>query len=345
MTHADEVAGEPGHHNAPGSRRSWRTAAALLLALLTLPAAAQAAAATPKANTNGAREVSYGSAVLTGAVNPNGSDTSYYFQYGLTRAYGSQTAISDAGSGSKAVPVRLGITGLQPLTVYHYRLVAVNSSGASIGEDEKLLTTKVPLSLQILSSPNPVTFGGLVTVQGTLSGTGNASRGVVLQGNAFPFTAGFQTIGNPELTSPTGSFSFTVPNQEQSTQFRVLTTTNAPVVSPVTTESVAVRVSSHVARTKRRGFARIYGTVTPSVIGAQVGVLRIAQGHGILAGGTVVKPGNSISGQFSRVVRVKKGAYRVLVKVAPGGVVSAYGTEVEAAPSPHGDGAARPINS
>ena len=40
----------------------------------------------------------------------------------------------------------------------------------------------------------------------------------------------------------------------------------------------------------------------------------------------MVKPLNSISGQFSRVVRVSKGAYRVLVKVAPGGVVSAYGT-------------------
>ena len=206
--------------------------------------------------------------------------------------------------------MRLPITGLQPITVYHYRLVAVNGSGASIGDDEKLLTTKVPLSLAILASPNPVTFGGLVTVQGTLSGTDNAKRAVVLQANPFPFI-GFQSIGNPELTDNNGGFSFTLLNQEQSTQFRVFTTTNTPVISPVTTENVAVRVSSHVARTRRRGFARIYGTVTPAVIGAQVGMLRIAQGHGILAGGTVVKPRNSISGQFSRVVRVQKGAYRV----------------------------------
>ena len=105
-----------------------------------------------------------------------------------------------------------------------------------------------------------------------------------------------------------------MPALEQSTQFRVFTTTNTPVISAVATENVAVRVISHVARTRRRGFARIYGTVTPAVIGAQVGMLRIAQGHGILAGGTVVKPLNSISGQFSRVVRVQKGAYRVLVQ-------------------------------
>ncbi len=222
--------------------------------------------------------------------------------------------------------MRLAIAGLQPITVYHYRLVAVNASGVSTGADNAFKTTAVPLSLAILSSPNPVPFGGAVTVQGTLSGTLNANRAVVLQANTFPFTAGFQSIGNPELTTSTGSFSFTVPSLEQITQFRVFTTTNAPVVSPVATENVAVRVSSHVARTKRSGFARIYGTVTPAVVGAQVGVLRIAQGHGILAGGTIVKARNSISGQFSRIVRVKKGAYRVLVKVVPGGVVSAYGT-------------------
>jgi hypothetical protein len=296
-----------------------------LLAGLALPAAAQANGA-PKATTGNAREVSYASATLAGSVNPNEENTSYYFQYGPTRAYGSQTSISNVGPGKSAVNVKLAIAGLQPITVYHYRLVAVNGSGVSTGGDQTLLTTKVPLSLAILSSPNPVPFGGLVTVQGTLSGTGNANRAVVLQANAFPFTAGFQTVGNPELTTATGSFSFTVPALEQSTQFRVFTTTNTPVISAVATENVAVRVSSHVARTKRRGFARIYGTVTPAVIGAQVGMLRIALGHGILAGGTVVKPLNSISGQFSRVVRVQKGAYRVLVKVAPGGVVSAYGT-------------------
>jgi len=328
MTHSLKVAGDSARdaRRRPAASRPFVALALMLMVgALAMASAAQAASA-PKVNTTGPREVSYGSAVLTGSLNPNGANTSYYFQYGVTRAYGSQTAIADAGAGSKTISVRLPITGLQPITVYHYRLVAVNASGATIGDDEKLLTTKVPLSLAILASPNPVTFGGLITVQGTLSGTDNAKRAVVLQANPFPYTGGFQSVGNPELTTATGGFSFTLLNQEQSTQFRVFTTTNTPVISPVASENVAVRVSSHVARTKRRGFARIYGTVTPAVIGAQVGMLRIAQGHGILAGGTGVKPGNSISGKFSRVVRVKKGAYRVLVKVAPGGVVSAYGT-------------------
>ncbi|HUA75218.1 MAG TPA: hypothetical protein VL988_10720 [Solirubrobacteraceae bacterium] len=306
-------------------RRSGLLVLAASAAALALPVAAQAAGA-PKVTTGTARSVSYASAVLTGAVNPNGSNTSYYFQYGPTKAYGSQTGIADAGSGSSANNVRLTISGLQPITIYHYRLVAVNSAGVALGADRTLKTEKVPLSLAILAAPNPTPFGGSVTVQGTLSGTGNANRAVVLQANSFPYTAGFQSIGNTELTTATGEFKFIVPALTASAQFRVFTPTSTPVISPTASVNVAVRVSSHVARTKRRGFARIYGTVTPAVNGAQVGMLRIAQGHGILAGGTIAKPLNAGSSQFSRVVRVKKGAYRVLVKVAPGAVISAYGT-------------------
>jgi hypothetical protein len=32
----------------------------------------------------------------------------------------------------------------------------------------------------------------------------------VLQANPFPYTAGFKTVGNPELTKATGGFSFPV---------------------------------------------------------------------------------------------------------------------------------------
>ncbi len=99
------------------------------------------------------------------------------------------------------------------------------------------------------------------------------------------------------------------------TQYRVVTTTKPAIVSPVTTESVAVKVSSHIAKTKRKGYARIYGTVTPAETGAQVGMLRILGGRGVLAGGTILKAnGTTTSSSFSRVVKVKKGLYRVLIR-------------------------------
>jgi hypothetical protein len=269
--------------------------------------------------------VSYASATLTGTLNPHGSDTSYYFQYGPTHAYGGQSAIADAGSGATAVGVSLAIGGLQPLTLYHYRLVAVNAGGVSMGSDRTFLTTKVPLSLQILASPNPVLYGGSLTVQGTLSGTGNAGQQVVLQESAFPFTAGLQTLGNPQLTSATGGFSFPVLSLTAATQFRVATTANPPVLSPVTQENVQVRVDSHIARVRRHRHARFYGTVTPAENGMQVGILRIVHGRGVLVGGTVLRPHNSTSSQFSRVLPVKPGVYRVLVRVTAGPQSSNYG--------------------
>lgn len=317
-----------GRGRCRASRLASRSLATLALAAVATSLGSSAAAgavARPRVSTGGAREVSYGSAVLTGSVVPNGSDTSYYFQYGVTRAYGGQTAIADAGAGVRAVPVRLPVAGLQPLTVYHYRLVAVNGAGATIGTDAHLLTTKVPLSLQILASPNPVVFGGPVAVQGTLSGTGNANRVVILQANAFPFTAGFQNVGNSENTNPSGGFSFTLLGMTQVTQFRVVTATSPPVVSPTAVENVAVAVASHVGRTGRAHFARIFGTVMPAEDGMQVGILRIVHGHGVLVGGTLLHHRNAASSKFSRVVPVRSGVYRVLVRVTSGAQVSSYG--------------------
>ena len=144
-------------HRTKGRNRSRAVRMAGAAAILALILAAPAAAASkPGVTTGGAREVSYASAALTGTVNPNAQNTSYYFQYGPTKAYGGQSAISDAGSGSKGVSVKVAVGGLQPITVYHYRLVAVNASGATIGSDHTFTTTKVPLSLEILASPNPV---------------------------------------------------------------------------------------------------------------------------------------------------------------------------------------------
>jgi hypothetical protein len=82
------------------------------------------------------------SAKLHGHVNPEGSDTHYFFQYGLTSAYGSQAPATaqDAGAGSSQVQVQADVSGLSPATVYHYRLVAMSSAGTSYGKDVSFRT-------------------------------------------------------------------------------------------------------------------------------------------------------------------------------------------------------------
>ncbi len=295
------------------------------LALLALPQAASALA-LPGVSTGPATGVSYGSATLTGSIDPRGSNTSYYFQYGPTKAYGAQTTLADAGSGTTSVKVTVPVSGLQPITVYHYRLIAVNSGGAATGGDGAFKTAKVPLSLAITAGPNPTIFGGTLVIQGTLSGTGNENVPVTLQSNPFPYTQGFANTGNPELTSATGGFSFPFVGLTTATQFRVVTTTTKPVViSTVAPEGVAVKVEAHVAGTRRRHHARIYGTVTPAIDGMEVGIMHVVGGHEVLVAGTVLLHHNATSSRFSRVIRVKRhGLYRVFVKVTNGAQVSNY---------------------
>jgi hypothetical protein len=314
-------------------RHARRAAIATALAAQAAAALALATGAlalsAPAVTTGSAHSVSFSSALITGSVNPNGSEAFYYVQYGQTKAYGAQTAPARAGSGTQKVSVSIALAGLQPLTQYHYRLVAVNAAGASPGSDATFLTTKVPLSLSIVAAPNPVPFGGTITISGVLSGTGNSERTVVLQANAFPFTAGFQSLGNPELTSASGGFSFPILGLSIVTQYRVVALTKPTIVSPVAVEAVKVRVDDHVGRAHRAHFVRIFGTVTPAEDGMHVGILRVVRHHrAVPVAGTVLLHRNAASSSFSLAVRVHRGTYRVLVRVTNGALLSAYGTPI-----------------
>jgi subtilisin family serine protease len=76
---------------------------------------------------------------FSGVINPMGLTTTHYFEYGTTTSYGSSTAPVNAGSGDEFVSVSKKVTGLKTDgTVYHYRLVATNSSGTLYGGDQTL---------------------------------------------------------------------------------------------------------------------------------------------------------------------------------------------------------------
>jgi len=302
------------------------------MVLLTgaLAGAAEAAPGAPTTNGTSVSSLTFSSVMLNGNLNPHGKATNYYFQYGLTPGYGAQTPLAPAGNGTTEVKVRQLVGGLQPTTTYHYRLVATSAAGMAMSIDHTFTTKKVPLSLQIAGVPNPVAFGDPFLMEGTLAGTGSANHAVVLQANPFPFTGGFKQVGNPELTSPTGGFSFPVVGLRENTQLRVQTVGATIVTSPVVTESVAVRVTFHARRTHRHGRWRLYGTVMPAEAGALVGFQRLTPGgRTVNQGGNVVRSGSATTSHYSRVVRVHHhGVYRALIKVADGAHVSAYSAPV-----------------
>ena len=302
------------------------------IAALSLALAGSASAATPPtAATSGVSNVSYSSATLYGYVDAEGSATNYYFEYGTTSAYGAQSPLSPAGSSSSSVKVNQEIKGLQAATRYHYRLVAVGPGGTVAGQDRSFTTAKIPLSLALVSTPNPVVFGNPFYVEGTLSGTGGANHAIVLQANPFPYVGGFKTVGNAELTSSTGGFSFPYLGLTENAQLRVVTLGLPVVISPVVLESVAVQATFHVRRAKRRGYVRLYGTVTPAEVGALVGFQLLKPGHAsINQGGTVVKAATTTSSNFSGFMRLRHpGLYRALIKVTNDGAhVSNYSAPI-----------------
>ena len=77
------------------------------------------------------------SAVLGGTVTTNGTKTQYYFQYGLTSAYGSESnRYTTMVDGS----VSILVTGLSPDTLYRYRMVATGNGITSFGNDNSFQT-------------------------------------------------------------------------------------------------------------------------------------------------------------------------------------------------------------
>jgi hypothetical protein len=96
------------------------------------------------------------SAVLAGAVDPNGRNTTYLFEYGPTAAYGAQTAHASAGSFNSAQDVSAVVTGLQPSTIYHFRLVATNSKGTRRSQNRFFTTLPAPAPAPGVPDPGPV---------------------------------------------------------------------------------------------------------------------------------------------------------------------------------------------
>jgi hypothetical protein len=352
-----------------GRKAALYVVAVACVVLLASQAAAVATTSTtpraPRASTGGATQGSASSAVLNGAVNPHLLETTYYFEYGPTVAYGSQTATASLAAGDAAIKVHQAVARLAK--GYHYRLVATNADGTKYGRDRvfapKTKTVASKFNLPKFYTATP--FGGAFNLSGTLTGTGNAGRSVVLQASPYPYRTPFVNVGSPVTTSAAGGFSFHVVKLSIATRFRVATVGPPLLHSPVVPEQVAVRVTLKARHRGHTGLVRLYGTVTPAEAGARVffQLQKSASAHTApraerpikleKSGGekseeaeeraeerreapkfstkfsTVVKHGTRSVSRFSAVVRIRHtGRYRAFVQVRPGPLASGHSSTV-----------------
>lgn len=132
------------------------------------------AAGAPTIVTNAASSVSQGSAVLNGTVSPNSVSTSYYFQYGLTNSYGTNTTTQGPSSSAGNVTFSASISGLAASTLYHYRAVATYAGGTVNGNDITFTTAASPLAAAASEDHMHLpqydgTYGAATTIYFTLS--------------------------------------------------------------------------------------------------------------------------------------------------------------------------------
>ncbi|MGD0452031.1 MAG: hypothetical protein ABSB69_00400 [Solirubrobacteraceae bacterium] len=347
---------------------------ALMSLALVLPLASWAASSKPVTAgapivITGGIHVTATSVVLEGSVNPRTLATSYYFKYGPTTAYGKDTSSGSLpAGGTTAVKVKETAPGF--LSGYHYSLVASNAGGTNgsttttEGKDHSRTFTlktvkkkKDAFVLPKLFEPTPV--GGTFTLSGTLTGTGNANRAIVLQASPYPYRTAFANVGAPILTSASGAFSFTVRKLSASTKFRISTVGGVPVYSLIVPAQAQVRVVLKVRASSHKGLVRLYGTVTPAEVGAHVlfqlerppkaEKIETSEKPGKLEKPgkgsserseekpptfatkfkTVVKAATRAISRFSMVVSITQaGHYRAFVEIPPGPLVSGHSQSI-----------------
>ncbi|MEA2305887.1 MAG: hypothetical protein QOH43_3167 [Solirubrobacteraceae bacterium] len=123
--------------NASPGRWARRIASMLVGAVLVLVLASCAL-------TDPATSVTDTTATLNGRINPQGVASTWWFQYGTSTTYGSETPHRDAGAGNQFTAVSEQASGLKSGTAYHFRACTATATTSSCGADATFTTTGPP---------------------------------------------------------------------------------------------------------------------------------------------------------------------------------------------------------
>lgn len=90
------------------------------------------------------QEIRARGAALHSDVTPGWDVTTYFYEYGTDTTYGSSTAPNQTQKSWFPVEVGGVLSGLEPGTTYHVRMVATNSAGTTYGPDKTFRTYPIP---------------------------------------------------------------------------------------------------------------------------------------------------------------------------------------------------------
>ena len=121
----------------------------------------------PSVTTNPATNVASFSAILNGSLNPRGSTTRVFFQYGPTTSYGFTTP-TQTHTGNNFRTTSANINNLGANTTYHFRIVATNSYGTRYGSDKTFTTLSATGPPVVTTNPATNVTSSSATLNGSL---------------------------------------------------------------------------------------------------------------------------------------------------------------------------------
>ena len=192
------------------AQNSFGTTYGSILSFAAQTGATYQPGALPLVYTSVATFIYQNSALLNGTVNPNGSLTTAWFEWGATTALGNKTFSQPMGQGTSLYPLAFALFGLNANTNYYYRAVAQNSYGTVYGNILSFTTqtvfsviTLVPPTPAAPSIPSTPTYPVVIatSTESFVSLSLLTDENDILPGSEIYFAVVYKNIGNDKLTN------------------------------------------------------------------------------------------------------------------------------------------------
>jgi hypothetical protein len=207
-------------------------------------------ATAPSVTTGSSTNASASSTTISGTANDNGTATTCRFDYGLTTAYGTQTAVQNVAVGAGPTALSADLTNLAAGSTYNYRLECTNGGGTVFGLNNTVMTMS--------TAPTAVT--------GAASSVGSA--GFTLAGSAAPNGADSTCAFDYGLTTDYGT--------QTALQTVLASVSTSQLTAPVSDLTPSTLYNYRLECTNANGTT--YGanaTVTTTAVGAAHNVTKI----------------------------------------------------------------------
>ena len=162
-------------------------------------------AAAPSPITSSTVAPTNSTAVVTGKVTPNGAQTTYWYEYGVSSDLGSKTSSQTIGSGFTPIASPGYITGLKTNTLYYFRLSAQNSFGLVNGTTYTFTTNNNPPGQGTAPAVSSNSASSVTRTSATLRANVNAHSSQTTYWFEYGTTPGFGQVTGFESAGSSNS--------------------------------------------------------------------------------------------------------------------------------------------